>query len=260
MSDRAICAIPARWSSTRFPGKPLSLIAGRPMIEWVWQRACRAPEVDRVVVLTDDERIRQTVHGFGGECELTPSECQSGTDRIAWAAREWACEVVINVQGDEPLIEPSEIGRLAHHLLDHPGDEIATLATPVAPLELDDPHRVKVVLDTAGRALYFSRAGIPYPRNDDGAPVLRHVGLYGYQRAALLRMASLDQTPLELREGLEQLRALENGMTIRVLESREAPIGVDTPEDLERIEALVNEHGLGEDRTTGTVTQQEGGR
>ncbi len=247
--QRVICAIPARWASERLPGKPLLELAGRPMIQHVWDRACEISGVDRVVVLTDDQRIADVVSGFGGECELTPEECTSGTDRIAWAARQWRCDAVVNLQGDEPLIDPREVGNLVRHLTEH-GEAMVTLATRVDAAELDDPNRVKVVLDRRGYALYFSRAGIPYPRGPvpdgkKGHTVWRHVGIYGYQRSTLLELAELEPTPLELSERLEQLRALENGIRIRILEAREAPIGVDTQADLAVVTDLMRANASG---------------
>lgn len=232
-------AIPARFGSTRLPGKPLLPIAGRPMIEHVYRRVAQARGLDRVVVLTDDERIARAVEAFGGEVEMTPPECASGTDRIAHAARGWKAAAVVNVQGDEPLIDPAVISRLAGHLAGHPEDPVVTLAAPAAPEELENPNAVKVVLGLSGHALYFSRSRIPYPRNEGGPPPLKHLGIYGYQRAALLRLAALPPTPLERTESLEQLRALENGMPIRVLQIAAASPGVDTPEDLERVERML---------------------
>jgi len=234
-------AIPARYGSIRLPGKPLLLIAGRPMIEHVYTRVAQARGLDRVVVLTDDERIARAVEAFGGEWEMTPADCASGTDRIAWAARHWNASAIINIQGDEPLIDPEEVSRLAAHLAAHPGDPVVTLATPAAPEEMANPNAVKVVLARDGSALYFSRSPIPYPRGEGGAAPLKHVGVYGYQRDALLRLAGLEPTPLERGESLEQLRALENGIPIRVLIVDRASIGVDTAEDLERVEKILTE-------------------
>jgi 3-deoxy-manno-octulosonate cytidylyltransferase (CMP-KDO synthetase) len=246
---RVVAAIPARWGSTRLPGKALLELAGRPMVEHVWRRARRARGIDRLVVLTDHERIAEVVAGFGGEVEMTPAECASGTDRIAWAARGWDCSAVINIQGDEPLVDPEDIGRLAAHLRARPGDAIATLATEADPGDRETPSAVKVVLDREGYALYFSRAAIPYPRNEGGARALRHLGIYGYQRPALLALAALEPTPLERAESLEQLRALENGMRIRVLTGASPSWGVDTVEDAEAMAArLAAAESTGETR------------
>ena len=232
-------AIPARYGSTRLPGKPLLPIAGRPMIEHVYTRVAQARGLARVVVLTDDERIARAVEAFGGEWEMTPEDCASGTDRIAWAARQWDAAAVINIQGDEPLIDPEAITRIAGHLAAHPGDPVVTLATPATADEMGNPNAVKVVLTQDGSALYFSRSPIPYPRQEGAAAPLKHLGIYGYQREALLRLAGLAPTPLERSESLEQLRALENGIPIRVLVLERGSFGVDTAEDLERVEAIL---------------------
>lgn len=215
------------------------------MIEHVYRRACEASGLDRVVVLTDDERIAEAVSAFDGEWEMTPSACASGTDRIAWAARRWEAKAVVNIQGDEPLVEPAAIDLLAQHLLARPQDPIATLAAPAEAGAREDPNVVKVVVDREGRALYFSRAAIPYPRQQIGRKPLRHLGIYGYQLGALLQLAELEPSPLELTESLEQLRALENGLVIRVLEVERAWSGVDTMEDLKRVEDILLEKASG---------------
>jgi 3-deoxy-manno-octulosonate cytidylyltransferase (CMP-KDO synthetase) len=236
-------AIPARYGSSRLPGKPLLPIAGRPMIQHVVERAAQARGLDGVVVLTDDERIARAVEAFGGRCEMTPADCASGTDRIAWAVRAGGvlggAAAVVNIQGDEPLIDPEAVSRIAVHLRENPGDPVVTLAAAAQPEEIGNPNAVKVVLNLAGYALYFSRAGIPYPRREGAAPPLKHLGIYGYQRAALLRLADLPPTPLERSESLEQLRALENGIALRVLLVERGSPGVDTREDLERVERLL---------------------
>ena len=211
------------------------------MIEHVYARVACARGLSRVVVLTDDERIAEAVRGFGGEVEMTPEDCASGTDRIAWAARRWEAAAVINIQGDEPLIDPEEVSRIAEHLAANPGDPVVTLATPATPEEMANPNAVKVVLARDGAALYFSRSPIPYPRNAGGFAPLKHLGIYGYQREALLRLAGLPPAPLEQSESLEQLRALENGIPIRVLTVERGSFGVDTAEDLERVEKILME-------------------
>jgi 3-deoxy-manno-octulosonate cytidylyltransferase (CMP-KDO synthetase) len=257
-------AIPARYASTRLPGKPLLTIAGRPMIEHVYRRVERARGLGRVVVVTDDERIARAVEAFGGEVEMTPADCASGTDRIAHAARGWpAAAAVVNIQGDEPLIDPEAVSRIAEHLAAFPADPMVTLAVPLEAAgagdrhagnagdpgnfgdfgEMASPHVVKVVLSQGGYALYFSRSAIPYPRQAGAATPLRHLGIYGYQRAALLRLAELPPTPLERSEALEQLRALEHGMPIRVLIAGRGSPGVDTEEDLRRVERLLEQGG-----------------
>jgi 3-deoxy-manno-octulosonate cytidylyltransferase (CMP-KDO synthetase) len=237
-------AIPARYGSTRLPAKPLHPIAGKPMIAHVYERAAAARGLDSVVVLTDDERIVAAVESFGGRAEMTPEECKSGTDRIAWAARRWNARAVINIQGDEPLMDPEGISRVAAHLATSPGDAIVTLAADALEGDLENPNTVKVVLDRAGYALYFSRAAIPYPRLAGAAPVLRHLGIYGYQADALQRLSQLEPTPLERSESLEQLRALENGIAIRVLTGARPSQGVDTAEDVERVEAILRQSAI----------------
>jgi 3-deoxy-manno-octulosonate cytidylyltransferase (CMP-KDO synthetase) len=232
-------AIPARFASTRLPGKPLHPIAGKPMIAHVYERAAAASGLDAVVVLTDDERIVRVVEAFGGRAEMTPAECASGTDRIAWAARRWQARAVINIQGDEPLMDSTGISRVAAHLASTPTDPIVTLAADAEDGDLENPNTVKVVLDRRGYALYFSRAGIPYPRLSGAAPVHRHLGIYGYQAEALQRLSQLEPTPLERCESLEQLRALENGIAIRVLTGAQPSQGVDTAEDVARVEAIL---------------------
>lgn len=239
-----IGAIPARYASSRLSGKPLRSVAGRPLIEHVYRRASEAAQLDRVVVLTDDERIVQAVDNFGGSSELTPTDCASGTDRIAWAAKKWPGDsAVINIQGDEPLIDPEAIDRIAIHLREHPGDPVVTLATQAGAEDESNPDVVKVVLDRRGYALYFSRSPIPFPRHSEAATALRHVGIYGYQMEALRRLAELEPTLLERTESLEQLRALENGIAIRVMLVDHAWAGVDTMEDLQRVEALLTSGG-----------------
>lgn len=255
---QVIAAIPARYASTRLPGKPLLEIAGITLIERVYRQVERARGISEAIVLTDDSRIADAVLGFGGRVMMTPEDLASGTDRVAYAAREWDAKVILNVQGDEPLIAPEALSRLATHLIENPDDDVATLAAPAAPGDFDDPDVVKVVSDTNGRALYFSRAGIPYFRGARGGQVgqtrrghrsqrgyqsQRHIGVYGYQRKALLEIASVPQTPLELAESLEQLRMLESGFSIRVLSVAKAWLGVDTITDLRDVEAYLAEHG-----------------
>jgi len=249
----ALAVIPARWASTRFPGKALAEIAGRPMIEHVYRRALRAKTVGRVLVATDDERIARAVRGFGGEVRMTRPDHPSGTDRVAEAARGESAPVVVNVQGDEPLLHPDDIDMAVRPLFGEDPPEMATLAVPLAgPEDFLDPNVVKVVVGGGGEALYFSRAPIPHPRDALGAAPagaaglrgawaglnprpLKHLGLYAYRREYLLRFASLPPTPLEAAERLEQLRALEDGARIRVAVTGRDSIGVDVPEDLERL-------------------------
>jgi 3-deoxy-manno-octulosonate cytidylyltransferase (CMP-KDO synthetase) len=242
--------IPARFGSTRLPGKALIALAGKPMIQWVHERA-RTSRAAEVLIATDDARIADAGRAFGAVVAMTAASHPSGTDRIAEVARaqQWgANDVVVNVQGDEPLMPPTLIDQVAGLLLDNVGAGMATLASPLARLEdFLDPNVVKVVADAAGRALYFSRAPIPWTR--DGAAsglasqrtftgARRHIGIYAYRVSALLRLASLPPTPLEQTEKLEQLRALENGIEIRVADATELPgPDVNTPEDLDRVAA-----------------------
>lgn len=253
-------AIPARWGSTRLPGKPLIKLGERPMIEHVYRQASAARGPTRVVVLTDDQRIVDAVDGFGGEAIMTPTDCASGTDRIAWAARNWPkARAVINVQGDEPLIDPAAIEAVSERLGD-PDEEMVTIATPAERDELTDPNVVKVVVTGDHRALYFSRAPIPYHRDPGRTPpppVLKHVGIYGYRHDILLRVASAAPTPLEVCESLEQLRALEHGVTIRVLEVAAAESGVDTSDDIARATARLAAGGTSISRTRNPVRSKE---
>jgi 3-deoxy-manno-octulosonate cytidylyltransferase (CMP-KDO synthetase) len=234
-----VAAIPARYGSTRLPGKALLPLQGRPLIEHVYRRVSGVEALASVVVLTDDARIVEAVEGFGGRCELTPAECRSGTDRVAWAARRWSAAAVVNVQGDEPLVDPGELGTMVQHLIEHPEDPMVTLATECPEDLHHDPDSVKVVVSRAGYALYFSRAAVPFVRHAGHVRPLLHVGVYGYQRQALLELAALEPSPLESTESLEQLRALENGYAIRVLPSSRPSIGVDTAADLERVERMM---------------------
>jgi len=244
---RIFGAIPARYASTRLPGKPLVEVGGKPMIVHVLERVSEAEGLDRVVVLTDDERIARVVEEHGGEFEMTPADCASGTDRIAWAARGWPdVDGVVNVQGDW-IIDPEPISRLAGHLAAHPEDPLVTLAVAASEAEMADPAAVKVVCDRHGYALFFSRAAIPYPRQPSNPPVvpLKHWGIYGYRRQTLLELASLAPTPLETTESLEQLRALENGIPIRVLVVDGRAESIDTPEDVARVDATLRKQGQG---------------
>jgi 3-deoxy-manno-octulosonate cytidylyltransferase (CMP-KDO synthetase) len=230
-----VAVIPARYHSTRFPGKPLADLAGRPMIEHVYTRAATAPGVDAVVVATDDVRIEQAVKNFGGIVRMTSRDHRTGLDRIAEIAADLSCEIVVNVQGDEPLIDPQAIAEVTAPLASDPGLQMATLRRRITdPGEIDNPHVVKVVVDRRDRALYFSRSCVPFVR-DARQPVFKHIGLYAYRLAFVRELATLPQTALELAESLEQLRALEHGFPICAVETHYDSIGVDTPEDLERV-------------------------
>ena len=235
--------IPARYGSTRLPGKPLLDVGGRPMIEHVHRAAARAPGLQRVLVATDDTRIADAVAAFGGEAWLTRRDHPTGSDRLAEVARRLTSEVIVNVQGDEPLIPPALIRGVVDALAGDPTLAMATARCPITDAAtLADPHVVKVVVDSRGNALYFSRAPIPHARGAaPDRPVVgdRHVGLYAWRRARLLELAEIPPTPLERLEGLEQLRALESGYRIGTIAAEEAPAGVDTPADLERVRRLV---------------------
>ncbi|MBI2094156.1 MAG: 3-deoxy-manno-octulosonate cytidylyltransferase [Candidatus Omnitrophica bacterium] len=291
-----LVVIPARYGSVRFPGKPLALLDGKPMIQHVYQRAFSAKGIGQVVVATDDDRICQAVRSCGGEALMTNPQAQSGTERAAEVARSSTAGVIINVQGDEPLIHPEIIHQLAAYLSQHAAVPMASAMTPLKPEDLSNPNVVKVVVDRDGFALYFSRAAIPHVRQqswDKGAakPAFRgtpspakivparsaanpavggtpspamilparsqgtgdmshgprpmsqiywkHLGIYGYQRNFLLQFPHLEATLLEQCEKLEQLRALEHGYRIKMIETIHDSIGVDTPEDLIRVEALL---------------------
>ena len=241
---RAVGIIPARWSSTRFPGKPLHLIAGKPLLRHVWERVRRAKTLEAVIIATDDMRIAEAAFDWGAEVSLTTPEHASGTDRIAEvAAKLRGVSHVINIQGDEPLVDPALINQLVRRMQRAPAIEMITAVHPFSDsAEAESPHQVKAVIDRAGRALYFSRAPIPWSKFATCPPKaaqvksLRHIGIYGYRRELLLRFVRWRPTPLEKAEGLEQLRALENGVKIHVVVSQSGSPGVDTPEDAGAIE------------------------
>ena len=242
---RAAAIIPARLAATRLPDKPLAIIAGKPMVQWVYERTLAATQVEQVVVATPDERIADTVRSFGGAVVMTRHDHQTGTDRIAEAVAALPdFDVIVNVQGDEPRIDPRTIDAVADALLQDASLAMSTVACPLPAGRESDPNVVKVVLDRTGNALYFSRAGIPFPRTSDPAySPLQHVGLYAYRRDFLTAFPTLERTPLERIESLEQLRALEHGYKIRVVPTADVPESVDTPEDLDRVRALFAERG-----------------
>ena len=252
MQDKAgarkavIGVIPARWGSTRFPGKSLAPLCGKPMIQWVYERAAAA-RLDRLVVATDDERIRRAVEAFGGEVVMTRPDHPSGTDRVAEAAAALDADVVVNIQGDEPLIDPGLVDELARRLAEDDAWDMATAAVPIGdPGDIAAPSVVKVVTAGDGRALYFSRAPIPFAR--DEAPrtglYLRHLGIYAFRRRFLERLVATPPCPIEMAEKLEQLRALYLGARMFVLSTRDTGIGVDLPGDVARAEAALREAGL----------------
>ena len=236
-----LVVIPARYGSVRLPGKPLAMLAGKPMIQHVYEGASRARCAEETVVATDDQRIVDAVAKFGGRAVLTSPTANSGTERVAEVARGSTAQVIINVQGDEPLIQPQMIDQLAEFLTAHAAVPMASLMTPFKPSDdRNSPNVVKVVTDRDGFALYFSRAPIPYERAaQPNATFWKHIGLYGYQRHFLLQFPSLEPTTLERLEQLEQLRALAHGYRIKLLETAHDSIGVDTPDDLARVETIL---------------------
>jgi len=242
-SSEIWAVIPARYAATRLPGKPLVEIAGKPMIQRVWERVKEAKNISRVVVATDDERIRAAVQSFGGEAIMTRPDHPSGTDRIAEVAATREAEIFINVQGDEPLIAPEAVDTLAEAISSDPEVQLATLAVPIKiPGDIMDPNIVKVVLDFEDNALYFSRAPIPWVRDKGSATHARHMkhlGLYAYRRSALIEYNTLPPGDLERVEQLEQLRWLENGFKMRVAETEHDSVSVDVAADVARVEALI---------------------
>lgn len=237
--SRAVAIIPARLGSTRLPRKVLADVGGRPLVRWVWERARQAPGIDAAIIATDSDEVYECCRRFTTDVVMTDLNHPSGTDRAAEVVRGLDADWVLNVQGDEPLIDPALLGRLVQALR-----EGATMATARAPLRdpaaWRDPNVVKVVCDDSGHALYFSRAPIPWPREGEApSGAWRHLGVYGYQREALLRFAAAPPAPLERIERLEQLRALHLGWRVRLVEAEDPGIGIDTPEDLERFRRLV---------------------
>jgi 3-deoxy-manno-octulosonate cytidylyltransferase (CMP-KDO synthetase) len=233
--------IPARFASTRLPGKPLQDIVGKPMIQHVYENAARSKILSDIVVATDDERIRAAVAGFGGKAMLTSRDHNTGTDRVAEVARSMGAGIVVNIQGDEPFVAPGMIDEIVQPLLDDPDLPMCTSMHEIAdPADYANPNVVKVVVDLSGNALYFSRSLIPYPRRTEGHRAFEHIGMYAYTKDFLLAYASLPQTPLEKLESLEQLRVIEHGYRLRVVETRQdyIPLSVDTQEDLERARDL----------------------
>jgi 3-deoxy-manno-octulosonate cytidylyltransferase (CMP-KDO synthetase) len=240
-SENAIAIIPARFESTRLPGKPVAEIHGKTLIEHVYRRVERAESIERILVATDDERIARAVRGFGGEAVLTRADHPSGTDRLAEAAAELAGDaLVVNIQGDEPLIEPDVIDRAVAAARNRDAQIVTVMTALTDPAAIADPNRVKVVTDRNGFALYFSRSPIP----SSGTTFL-HLGLYVYRVEFLKEFTKLDRTPLEIAERLEQLRALEHGLRIRVVEVESDSWGIDTPADLERFRTMLGTTGKG---------------
>jgi 3-deoxy-manno-octulosonate cytidylyltransferase (CMP-KDO synthetase) len=246
MSDPIVVAvIPSRFGSTRLPGKPLVTLGGKPMVQHVYERTKRAQTVHKVLVATDDQRIVDAVRAFGGEARMTRSDHRTGTERIAEVAAHEPGDIFVNVQGDEPLIDPVSIDTAVAALLEEPPAQIATVATPIRhAADIMDPNVVKVVLDFDENALYFSRAPVPWIRDTQQkihVKYWKHLGLYVFQRDALLEYPTLPQGELEKIEQLEQLRWLENGWRIRVAEVARDAVSVDVPEDISRVEKLLKE-------------------
>ena len=242
--SKAVGIIPARWSSTRFPGKPLHLIANKPLLRHVWEQCCRARRLDTVIIATDDMRIAKAAFDWGAEIAMTSKKHQSGTDRIAEVVRKTRrFDLILNIQGDEPLVEPALLNRFVETLRSDRGVHIVTAAHPFAnAAEAASPHQVKVIVDREGNALYFSRYAIPFPRNQAmSIQYLRHQGVYGFRRPALLDFVNSKPTPLERAESLEQLRALENGVKVHVLLTKHGSPGVDTLADAKAVAALLRE-------------------
>jgi 3-deoxy-manno-octulosonate cytidylyltransferase (CMP-KDO synthetase) len=239
---KVIGVIPARFGSTRLAGKPLAQIHGKPMIQHVYEIASKASTLDSVVVATDDRRVCIAVESFGGVAVMTNPEHFSGMDRVAEVASASDADLIVNVQGDEPLLDPLMIDESVNALQDGVHVELSTIVKEIGEESYNDPSVVKVVRDTVGRALYFSRSLLPYPRNrPDDFRVFEHIGLYAYTKACLVRLSKLPPSPLERIEGLEQLRALENGIAIQVVEtkSEQELVSVDTQEDLDKVRLIL---------------------
>jgi len=240
---KVIGVIPARMAATRLPGKPLLTIAGKPMIQWVWERARQAQTLSALYIATPDAEIIRAAESFGACAMLTSHAHRSGTDRVAEVARRTEGDIYVNIQGDEPLLDPRGIDYAVQPLLDDPQVMMSSLYCHAQPHEYDAPSVVKVVLDREGNALYFSRSRIPYPREATNLPVYKHIGLYVYRRELLLRFSEWEPTPLERTEALEQLRVLEHGYRIRMVPFEHASIAVDTEVDLARVRQILEQRG-----------------
>ncbi len=249
MSEKQIVVgvIPARYGSSRFPGKVLAELAGKPMIQWVYEQASKSELLDQLFVAVDDERVQKVVEKFGGKAVMTKGEHQSGTDRIAEAVENIEANIIVNIQGDQPLLDPQMIDEAVKPFLDNPSVKMSTIKTKISKEDYQDPAVVKVVVDENDFALYFSRSLIPYPREKNEISVYEHVGLYVYKKDFLLEISQLPQSFLEKIEMLEQLRVLEKGYKIKVVETKSehaAGVSVDTPEDLAKVEKMIQEMNL----------------
>lgn len=243
---KVIVVIPARYESSRFPGKPLAMILDKPMIQWVYEGVSRAKCIDQTYVATDDKRIFDCVLSFGGQAVMT-GQCRCGTDRVYEVAKNINCDAVINVQGDEPLVRADDIDALVNIFHQEKNTQMVTLINQINDdKDIDDPNNVKAVIDLLGNALYFSRSRIPYcGRNDDITPYYKHIGIYGYRKGFLEKFVQLDESPNERVEKLEQMRALDNGFRIRTIKTDYRSIGVDSPEDLKQVERAIMSGILG---------------
>jgi 3-deoxy-manno-octulosonate cytidylyltransferase (CMP-KDO synthetase) len=241
MNRQTAIIIPARYGSSRLEGKPLLKAGGKYIIQWVWEKASNCKGIDRVIVATDDERIFGACKEFGAEAEMTSTEHKSGSDRIAEVAkRHPEIGYIINVQGDEPLIEPANIELVRKGIVEDNSADISTLVREITDEdEVNNPNLVKCIFDVNNYAMYFSRSKIPYERNVGKAKFYGHLGIYGYKREALFKMTSLEQTTYEMAESLEQLRALQNGMKIKIGIVDNVPVGIDTMEDFEKFKLIV---------------------
>jgi 3-deoxy-manno-octulosonate cytidylyltransferase (CMP-KDO synthetase) len=239
---QVVGVIPARFGSTRLPGKILMEMAGKPMIQWVYERAQQSKTLSELLVAVDDVKVQQCVEAFGGKAIMTGQQHQSGTDRIAEAIANRSADIVVNIQGDQPLLDPRMIDEAVQPMLDNPEMKMSTLMMQIPPEDFNNPNVVKVVTDELGYALYFSRSLIPYPRNAKDLRVYEHIGLYVYQKDFLLMISKLPQTYLEKTEVLEQLRVMEKGYKIYVVQTKHpatAGISVDTAEDAAKVEKLL---------------------
>lgn len=231
--------IPARYGSSRLEGKPLIVVEGKPVIQWVYEKAQQAKLADIIIVATDDERIFDAVKAFGGNVEMTSVNHKCGSDRIKEVAlRHPEISFIVNLQGDEPLIKPESIDEVAKNVKEDANADISTLIRKITPVEAENPNLVKCVVDINGFAMYFSRSKIPFERNEGKSDFYGHLGIYGYKREALLKMTELPQSSYEMSESLEQLRALQNGMKIKTSVVDFIPVGIDTAEDLEKFKLI----------------------
>ncbi len=245
--QKVIGVIPARYGSSRFPGKVLADLVGKPMIQWVYEQSLKSKTLDQLFIATDNESVLKAVENFGGNAVMTSQDHQSGTDRIAQAVEKIETDIVVNIQGDQPLLDPKMIDEAVQPMLDDTTVQMSTIKTKISEEDYNDPAVVKVVVDENDFALYFSRSLIPYARDKVAVDVFEHVGLYVYRKDFLLKISKLPQTYLEKIEMLEQLRVMEKGYKIKVVETKSehaAGVSVDTPEDLLKVEKLIKEMNL----------------